>query len=128
MERELTVLVVDDEQIILDSVRKHLRKDNYTVHTVLTAREALDRFKSDRIDIVLTDLMMPEMDGLELMAELKQDHPNTPVIMITGYATIDSARQANQLGAFDYLAKPFTKSELLAVLKRAAVNKISVHD
>ncbi len=120
MERELTVLVVDDEQIILDSVRKHLRKGNFAVKTVLTAQEAVDSFRCDTIDIVLTDLMMPEMDGLELMAEMMQHCPDVPVIMITGYATIESARQANQLGAFDYLPKPFTRAELKDVLKRAA--------
>jgi glycine cleavage system H lipoate-binding protein len=72
------------------------------------------------IDVVLTDLMMPEIDGLEFMKIVKNYSPNVPVIMITGYATINTALQATQLGAFDYIAKPFSKKELLSVVKRAA--------
>jgi CheY-like chemotaxis protein/glycine cleavage system H lipoate-binding protein len=113
-------LVVDDEQIVLDSVRKHLRKDNYTIHTVMSGGEALDLITHTPVDIVLTDLMMPEMNGLELMKEIKSKLPQVPVIMITGYATINTALQATQLGAFDYIAKPFTRSELMAVIQRAS--------
>ena len=64
--------------------------------------------------------MMPEIDGLELMKIVKSDNPNLPVIMITGYATINTALQATQLGAFDYVAKPFSKKELIATVRRAA--------
>ncbi len=117
---KLTVLVVDDEQIVLDSVKKHLRKENYEVLTALTAQSALEVVGQDKVDIVLTDLMMPEMDGMELMAVIKETKPFIPVIMITGYATINSALQANQLGAFDYVAKPFTKAEIINVVKRAS--------
>ncbi len=120
MDRKIGVLVVDDEQIVLDSIRKHLRKEEYTLHCVLSAHEALEKMRTDDIDIILTDLMMPDIDGLELMATVKVDRPNLPVIMITGYATINTALQATQLGAFDYVAKPFSKKELLAVVKRAA--------
>ncbi len=120
MERTVTLLVVDDEQVVLDSIRKHLKKDNYEIHTAMNAREALDFFAASPADIVLTDLMMPEIDGLELMKEIKSTSPNTPVIMITGYATINTALQATQLGAFDYIAKPFTRSELKSVIQRAA--------
>ncbi len=119
MKQPSTILIVDDEQIILDSIRKHLRREDYNIQTVLTAKEAIERFKSESINIVLTDLMMPEIDGMELMAIIKKDHPDVRVIMITGYATISTAQQAKQLGAFDYLAKPFTKSELLKVIEKA---------
>ena len=120
MERTLKILVVDDEQIVLDSVNKHLRKDNYEIIGVLSAREGLEKIESENIDIVLTDLMMPHTDGLELMKIIKEKRPGLPVIMITGYATINTALQATQLGAFDYIAKPFSKAELLGVIKRAA--------
>ncbi len=119
MERSLNILVVDDEQVVLDSIKKHLKKDNYNIRTALTAKDGLQLFDSETMDIVLTDLMMPEMDGLEFMKEVKDRQPLTPVIMITGYATINTALQATELGAFDYIAKPFTKSELRAVLQRA---------
>jgi CheY-like chemotaxis protein/glycine cleavage system H lipoate-binding protein len=120
MERILNVLVVDDEQVVLDSIRKHLKKDDFTIHTALTAKAGLELLESGSMDIVLTDLMMPEIDGLEFMKEVKDRQPHSPVIMITGYATINTALQATELGAFDYVAKPFTKSELRAVLQRAA--------
>ncbi|MBD3382296.1 MAG: response regulator [candidate division Zixibacteria bacterium] len=120
MQRSLNVLVVDDEQIVLDSVKKHLRKENFTVFTSLAVRPALEKIDQHKIDIILTDLMMPDIDGLEFMSMVKEDHPDLPIIMVTGYATINTALQATQLGAFDYIAKPFTKKELLGVLHRAA--------
>lgn len=120
MDRKLSVLVVDDEQIVLDSVKKHLKSDNYELHLVLTPMLALDLIRNEHIDVVLTDLMMPEIDGLEFMKMVKEIHSHIPVIIVTGYATINTALQATQLGAFDYVAKPFSKKELLAVVRRAA--------
>lgn len=116
----LKVLVVDDEQIVLDSAHRHLRHDNYELHKALSAMEGMKLIESESIDVVLTDLMMPEMDGLEFLKVIKEKHPRIPVIMITGYATINTALQSMQLGAFDYVAKPFTKAELRGVVERAA--------
>ncbi len=120
MDKTLNVLVVDDEQIVLDSIKKLLKKENYDVCGVLSVGEALEKIKQTKIDIILTDLMMPEIDGLEFMRMVKDDQPDLPVIMITGYATINTALQATQLGAFDYVAKPFTRKELHGVLNRAS--------
>ncbi|MBN1213293.1 MAG: response regulator [candidate division Zixibacteria bacterium] len=120
MERKINILVVDDEQIILDSIEKHLRKENYNVRTALSVGEAQRLMEEIRFDIFLTDLMMPDIDGMEFMRMVKLDQPRVPVIMITGYATINTALQAKQLGAFDYIAKPFTKKELMGVIRRAA--------
>jgi len=120
MDRKVKALVVDDEQIVLDSIRKLLKRDNYEVFDALSVEAAFEILKNNRIDIILTDLMMPEIDGLEFMEMVRKDHPNLPVIMITGYATINTALQATQLGAFDYIAKPFSKKELLGVLQRAS--------
>jgi CheY-like chemotaxis protein/glycine cleavage system H lipoate-binding protein len=120
MGRELNIMVVDDEQIVLDSIQRHLRTENYKLHLLSTAPDALELLESESIDIILTDLMMPEIDGLEFMKIVKGKEPHIPIIMVTGYATIDTALQATQLGAFDYIAKPFTKSELLSVVHRAA--------
>jgi CheY-like chemotaxis protein/glycine cleavage system H lipoate-binding protein len=119
MSQNINILVVDDEQIILDSVRKLLRKENYNVTGVLSVSDALEEIKNNKIHIILTDLMMPEIDGLEFMQMIKEDKPEIPIIMITGYATINTALQATQLGAFDYVAKPFSKKEILSVLRRA---------
>ena len=117
----MNVLVVDDEQIVLDSVRKHLKKeDKYEVFSALSVRQASEIMLDNEMHIILTDLMMPDIDGLEFMSMVKRDNPHIPVIVITGYATINTALQSTQLGAFDYIAKPFTKKELLGVLTRAA--------
>jgi len=120
MERKINILVVDDEQIILDSIEKHLRKENYNVRTALSVSEAQRLMEETRFDIFLMDLMMPDIDGMEFMRMVKTDQPKVPVIMITGYATINTALQAKQLGAFDYIAKPFTRKELMGVIRRAA--------
>jgi len=120
MERTINILIVDDEQIVLDSITKHLRKEDFHLECVLSAQQALEYLGGNKVDIVLTDLMMPEIDGLELMKLVKDKDPDIPVVMITGYATINTALQATHLGAFDYVAKPFSKKELLAVVRRAA--------
>jgi CheY-like chemotaxis protein/glycine cleavage system H lipoate-binding protein len=120
MERPLNILVIDDEQIVLDSVQKHLRKENFVLHMVLSVARALEHVDETPPDIILTDLMMPDTDGMQLLGIIKERAPQIPVIMITGYATINTALQATNLGAFDYVAKPFTKSELVSVVKRAA--------
>jgi len=127
MEQKLTILAVDDEPVVLESIERHLRKEPYTLHTVKTARAAVSRLENTDIDIVLTDLMMPEIDGLELLKLIKGRTPEVPVIMITGYATINSALEATNLGAFDYIAKPFTKQELLSVIHRAAELVAATH-
>jgi DNA-binding NtrC family response regulator len=119
MERSVNILIVDDEQIVLDSVKKHLRNEDYSVHAVLSVREALVLLDQTAFDMVLTDLMMPHVDGLELMQIVKSRFPDMPVIMMTGYATISSANQATQLGAFGYVAKPFSRVELKDVIQRA---------
>jgi len=120
MTQKIGILVVDDEQIVLDSIQKHLRKEDYNLHCALSPEEGLQIMKSEDIGVVLTDLMMPEIDGLEFMKIVKNYRPSVPVIMITGYATINTALQATQLGAFDYIAKPFSRKELISVVRRAA--------
>ena len=120
MADELRVLVVDDEQVVLDSVRKHLRREAYRVESVLAASDALEVLERGGADLVITDLMMPGMDGLELLQWVRAEKKDVPVIMITGYATMRTALQALRQGAFDYIAKPFTRSELQGVVARAA--------
>jgi two-component system, NtrC family, response regulator PilR len=104
------VLVVDDEQVVLDSVRKHLRREAYEIRTVLSGTEAVEILDSGWPEVVITDLMMPGMDGLELLERVRDSCPAIPVIMITGYATMRTALQALRQGAFDYIAKPFTRA------------------
>ncbi len=119
MDNTLNILVVDDEQIILNSISRHLKKDNYNIHLAHSARQAMTLMDSIKIDVVLTDLMMPGMDGLEFLKIIKTRLRHVPVIMITGYATVNTALKAMRLGAFDYIAKPFTKLELRTVVGHA---------
>jgi len=120
MAKTVNILVVDDEQIVLDSVVKHLRADDYSVRTVPSVRAALELLDQQKFEIVVTDLMMPRVDGLEFIRIIKERFPDILVIMMTGYATISSAGQATQQGAFAYVAKPFTRAELQEVVGRAA--------
>ena len=113
-----SILVIDDEEIIHKSLRKILRRHGHRVDSAMRAQEGLDKLRNGAYDLVLTDLMMPEMNGIELLEAMKQAGIRVPVIMITGYPTIRTAVEALRLGAVDYLAKPFTRDELLGPVNR----------
>lgn len=113
------VLVVDDEAIILDAVSKALRKTNLHIDTATSAEDALKLLRDTAFDIVITDLMMPGMDGLELMRRMRNMENKAVTIMLTGYPSVQTALKAKKLGAFDYVTKPFARQELLSVVVRA---------
>jgi DNA-binding NtrC family response regulator len=117
--RTIKALVIDDEQIVLDSVRKILKEENYDVDVSLSGRQGLDWAIKKKYDIVLTDIRMPDMGGMRVLRDIKRNKPSLPVVMITGYATVQSAVQAMKLGATDYLEKPFTPEKLLEVVALA---------
>ena len=112
-------LVIDDEQIVLDSVSQLLTDENYEVDVSLSGREGLDWAIERKYDIVLTDIRMPDIGGMRVLRDVKRIHPSLPVIIITGYATVRSAVQAIQLGAAQYIEKPFEPEELLEVVAQA---------
>ena len=118
MEKKKT-LVIDDEQIVLDSVSKILAAENYEVDVSLSGREAVDWALKRQYDIVLTDILMPDIGGMKVVRHIKRDKPSLPVVMIPGYATVKAAVQAMKLGAADYLEKPFTPDELLKAVGSA---------
>ncbi len=113
------ILVIDDEEIIHSSLRKILGRRGHEVVTVLSADEGLEKLGYEEFDLVITDLMMPGRNGLELIEQMRREGRDVPVMMITGYPTIRTAVQALRLGAVDYLAKPFTRQELLGPVCRA---------
>ncbi len=113
-----TVLIVDDEQSARDLCVEILKSSNFETEVAESAVRALAILESGQIDIVLTDVRMPGMNGIELLKIIKQKYPETDVVIMTGYGTIPSAVAAIQLGAYDYLAKPFAVEELHQVFKR----------
>ena len=102
------ILVVDDEAVLREAMRRIFSGDRYEVESYAAGRLALERLQVAHFDLVITDLKMPGMDGLELLRAVKILQPDVPVIVITGYSTIDSAVEAMKNGAADYIAKPFT--------------------
>ena len=114
------VLIVDDEKSICDVLSISLRKDGYDVVAETNPRKALDRVKAEHFDAVLQDLKMPEMDGIDLLRQIKKARDDTVVIIMTAYSTWDRAVEAMRLGAYDYIKKPFdTQVDIKGTLARA---------
>ncbi len=113
------ILVVDDEADICRSVSKVLTRKGFAVDSALNADDAIQLMSKTSFDLVITDLMMPKTDGMELLGIIRNHYPELNVIMITGYASIDSAVRAVKLGAAGYLPKPFTPEELMTVTRKA---------
>lgn len=111
------ILIVDDELGVRESLRMIL-KDKYDLFIYAKSEEALEAVRSNRIDVALLDIKMPEMNGIELLQKIKNIDQNIQVALVTGYATIDTAIEAMRLGAFDYIKKPFDKDKLEELVKR----------
>jgi DNA-binding NtrC family response regulator len=118
-----SVLVVDDESAILDTLRILLRNEGFEPHIALGGKKALEQMESLRPDIVLTDIRMPNVGGTDVLAAARNSDPDCPVILMTAQATLQSAMQAVNAGAFYYIQKPFRNDELIAILRRAAEHR-----
>ena len=118
-----SVLVVDDEAAILDTLRILLRNEGFEPHIALGGKRALEQIAALRPDIVLTDIRMPAVGGTEVLAAARDSDPDVPVILMTAQATLQSAMQAVNAGAFYYIQKPFRNDELIAILRRAAEHR-----
>jgi DNA-binding NtrC family response regulator len=118
-----SVLIVDDETGILESLGILLRNAGFDTHTARGGRAGLEQLSALQPDIVLSDVRMPDVGGVEILAAARQQDPDTPVILMTAQATLQSAMQAVNEGAFYYIQKPFRNDELLAILKRAAEHR-----
>ena len=119
MNPQPSVLVIDDESGILDTLRILLKKEGYEVATAQGGKAGLDAIRGGSPDIVLTDVRMPQFTGLDILQAVKEQDAMTPVILMTAQASLQSAIQAVNAGAFYYLQKPFANDELLAILRRA---------
>ncbi|HKJ30052.1 MAG: sigma-54 dependent transcriptional regulator [Desulfuromonadales bacterium] len=113
------ILVVDDEDGMRRLLSRVLTREGYETSAVGSGAEALRLVASERFDLVVTDIKMPEMDGLQLLAELKEYEPSLPIIVITAYGTIENAVQALRSGAYDYIAKPFENDEIKLTVAKA---------
>ena len=102
------VIIIDDEQDITNTLSRYFnRKDKFELDTFTNPVNALEAIKQGNYDLVLTDIMMPEMDGIELLKKIKEEKPELPVVMMTAYSTIDKILECDKLGATDYITKPF---------------------
>jgi DNA-binding NtrC family response regulator len=113
------VLAVDDEAVVCESVRRVLGGEGYDVTTTTSAREGLELIRNESFDLLLLDIMMPEVKGIEFLRVARDVAPDTEVLIVTGYATIETAVEAIKLGAFDYLEKPVSPPQLLVAAARA---------
>ena len=113
------ILVVDDEPLVTRSCRRILSRAGYDVDTTARGREGVSRALSESFDLVVTDLKMPDLDGMELVGTLRRKRPDTAVVIITGYGTVRSAVEATRVGVSDYIEKPFTPERLLDAADRA---------
>src|SRR5262245_48133824 len=113
------IAVVDDKEILRDSLSTALSRDDHAVTGFEDPAEALTQIKAQRFDAVLVDLKMPRMDGLTFIREARAAGCDTPIIMMTAFATVSTAVEAMKLGAFDYLQKPFEADSVLMVVDRA---------
>ncbi|MBI5027004.1 MAG: sigma-54-dependent Fis family transcriptional regulator [Nitrospirae bacterium] len=124
MYENLRVLAVDDDPVTCSILERILNKCDCKHEIIQSSSEALKRIERDKYDLLITDLKMPEFDGMKIMKETKKKSPDTHVIMITGFSTVESAVEAMKLGAYDYIRKPIDPDELLLIVERALENKI----
>ncbi|RLC31953.1 MAG: sigma-54-dependent Fis family transcriptional regulator [Deltaproteobacteria bacterium] len=123
MAKKPRILIVDDEAVMRESLTDWLMEDDYEVSQAASGEEAISIIREKNFEVVLMDLKMPGMDGLETMKRLKEIKPDTEIIMMTAYATVDTAVQAMKVGAFDYLVKPFDPDELEIHIEKIIAHK-----
>jgi DNA-binding response OmpR family regulator len=119
------ILLVDDEEMYLEYLSKRLINRGYNVTKCLTGEEALERVKTDDFDVIILDVLLPGIDGIETLREINTRKPLSEVIMLTGHTSLESGIEGMKLGAFDYLRKPCDTEELVSKIDEAFHKKIS---
>lgn len=114
----IRVFILDDEPIVCERLRPLLEKSGFAVATHTESREALGILERERFDILITDLKMHGPDGMEVLASVRERWPETRCVVITGFATVDTAKEALRLGAVDFIAKPFRMRDLLDLVRK----------
>jgi DNA-binding NtrC family response regulator len=123
MEMKPRILIVDDEKDFTESLAERLALRDYDVSTSFSGEEALEKLKTYNLDVVILDVQMPGLDGIETLREIKRIKPLTEVIMLTAHATVETAIKGMQLGALDYLMKPCDNEELVSKIERGYERK-----
>jgi DNA-binding NtrC family response regulator len=113
LKENISILIVDDDELILDSFSKLIRLKGYAVHRAVNGKKALEVIYKKKVDVIITDMKMPEMNGMELLKIVKKRYPDIDVIIITGYGDIDDAVETMKYGASDYILKPFSPDEII---------------
>lgn len=128
--KKTSILVLDDEPIVCKRLKSALEKKGYEVETFFRSANAFQRITQRNFDIVITDLKMEGLDGMAFLTEVKKRSPHTEVIVITGFATMETAKESFQKGVFDFLAKPFKLGEIQDAVERAErkINKKKIGD
>ncbi|MBU0983333.1 MAG: response regulator [candidate division Zixibacteria bacterium] len=119
MKSNISILVVDDEEMMRSLLKKILERDGYRVQVAVDGQDALDKMTDNHIDLVISDLKMPRMDGFSLLKRIRQDYPRTGVIMMTAYGDTYTVKDALLLGADEYITKPFKSFDIALVVERA---------
>lgn len=117
--RRSTILVVDDETEFCRLLERSLGRTKWRVLSATDGRGALKMLKDGRIDLVILDIRLPDMDGIEILRRIRGERPNVPVLMLTAHGAMDTARRTMELGAYDYLTKPFDLPTLEKVIEEA---------
>ncbi len=125
LNKQMTIMVADDEDIVLSLVSDTLEDEGYRVLTAIDSYECLDTFDTEKIDILISDIRMPKMNGIELVKRAKEKQPDIAIIFMTGYANLNSAKEAITQGASDYILKPFDLDEMRAAVDKAATSVIN---
>ena len=120
---KIKVLITDDEKEFVDTLSARLEIRNFSVTAVYSGKAAIEMIGKVNFDVIILDVLMPEMDGIETLKLIKEKSPLTPVIMLTGEATVDNAIQGMKLGAFDFLIKPTDTERLAEKINQANANK-----
>ncbi len=125
MQQSVRIMVIDDEPVVGQRLKPMLEDLGHQVEVFVNPLEAMEHFNREPFDIVITDIRMDDMEGIDILEQIQFNHPNTKVVMITGYATLELARESMAKGAFDFIAKPFKFKEIRNTISKAvaAINE-----
>jgi two-component system NtrC family response regulator len=117
------ILTIDDERVVCDGCRLVLTERGHRVESRLAGRAGLDALQGNGFEVVLLDMKLPDINGMDALRTIRQEHPDVRIVVMTGYSSVQDAVQALKLGAFDYLQKPFSDDELVSAVEKAMKGK-----